>query len=243
MRLSVTERVRPGRLLLHFDEGAQAYLQSVYAECDLRQHSRWLGKPTGVAPGDLVNLQELIGELRPDCVVISGAQAGMTDFVDNVLTVYGLQDARIVRVDRGAPAAPAASRIVTLRADPDSEASLSAVRQAVSAAEVVLVLYAAEAGTTALLPSLRAYGELVSHRSFLICLDTLMGQPWLGYSSRWIYRDICALVADPSPFVIDRSWNRHLISTSPGGYLRKLGKPVFPEPYDPSLDDLPPWGV
>jgi hypothetical protein len=60
MHLGITEQVRSGQLALHFDDGAQAHLQSVYAECALQREVSWLGQPVGVAPADLVSLQEII---------------------------------------------------------------------------------------------------------------------------------------------------------------------------------------
>ena len=83
MHLGITGQVRPGRLSAQFDDGAQSYLMSVYAECGLRHDVRWLGLPTGVAPADLVSLQEIIHQVRPDAIISVGTERGLVGFVDS----------------------------------------------------------------------------------------------------------------------------------------------------------------
>jgi len=88
--------------------------------------------------------------------------------------------------------------------------------------------------------TLQTWGQLVSHRSFLICLGTVFGQPWLGYSNRQHFRTIREFATGNSPFVIDRSWTRQLVSTCPYGYLRKVGGNIKATQYDAALDDIAP---
>jgi hypothetical protein len=52
-------------------------------------------------------------------------------------------------------------------------------------------------------------------------LNSVFGQPWIGYSKNWYQSAIKAFVAEGS-FVIDQSRNRQLITTSPDGYLQRL---------------------
>ena len=236
LHADITERIRPGQLALHFDEGAQTHLQSVYAECGLQRDVRWLGQPVGVAPADLTSLQEIIRQLCPDAVIAIGVQPGLVGFIDSILQILELPASRVLHVHPPAPAATPSMRVTVLPGPPCAPTVLSTVRQWVGSAETVLVLHATGSATEFSGESLRAYGALVSYRSWLICVGTLFGQPWLGYSSRHHLQRICEFTRGDSPFVIDRSWTRQLISTCPGGYLRKVGGGMTAAGYDASLD-------
>jgi cephalosporin hydroxylase len=238
MRLGITEQVRPGQLALHFDEGAQAHLQSVYAECGLQRDVRWLGLPTGVAPADLISLQEIIHQIRPDAIVAVGAETGLIGFIDNTLHAVGSLATRVLCINPPAAATPPAARVTVLQGLPGDQHVLATARHWAGSAEIVLVLHAAGSAVSFSLASLQAYGALVSYRSYLICLGTLFGQPWLGYSSRQHLQTIHEFTSGDSPFVIDRGWNRQLISTCPSGYLRKVGGTVTAANYDAALDEL-----
>lgn len=240
LRLGITDRVRQGQLALHFDEGAQTHLQSVYAECGLAEEVSWLGQPCGVAPADLVAIQQIIHQLRPDAIIAAGAEDGLVTFIDGILQSVELPAARILRVastiTHGASTSP---RITTLQGSADDPRVHATARHWVGSAENVLVLHAAN-GSTLNASSLQAWGALVSHRSWLICLGTLFGQPWLGYSTRQHLQAIREFIGDHPGFVIDRSWNRQLLSTCPCGYLRRVGGAVTAASYDAVLDESVP---
>lgn len=238
LRLPVGDRIRPGQMALHFDEGAQTYLQSVYAESGLLSESRWRGVPTDVAPGDLVNIQEIVHQLQPDCIVVAGASAGFIRFITDIANMV-VPMARVVHVGQANSSKTDAgcNSLVTVTGAPYDPATVDTVRHALIASESVMVLLAS--GTEshdALRESMARYMELVSHRSYLVVLDSLLGQPWLGYSTRQPRKLIRELIARHPEFVIDRSWNQHLVTTSPGGYLRRVGGTVSVMNDDEKMD-------
>ena len=238
MRLEVTEQVRQGQLSLHFDEGAQTYLQSVYGESGLQREVSWLGRPTGVAPADLISLQDIIHQVRPDAIITIGVQAGLTQFAASMLDATACAGSRILQVNPADEATPAPAGISTLHGKPEDPRTLAALRHWTGSAESVLVLFAVEPAEHFTQASLRALGTLVSHRSYLVCVGTVFGQPWLGYSTHQHLRTIHDFVKSERAFVIDRSRHRQLISTCPSGYLRKVGDAVTAATYDAALDDV-----
>jgi cephalosporin hydroxylase len=238
-RLEVTEGVRAGQLSVHFDEGAQAYLQSVYAECRLQEGVNWTGLPTGVAPADLINLQEIIRQIRPDAVIAVGIESGLTAFLDHMLNLTANDGARILCIDPSSAAAVSSPRVTTFTGAPDAAETLAMAGHWTGSAETVLVLYAANRNGAFSAAALHAYAAMVSYRSYLICLGTLFGQPWLGYSNRQTLKTIREFTGSNPAFVIDRSWNRQLITTCPSGYLRKIGQGVTRSNYDHTLDEMP----
>lgn len=237
MHLGVTERVRQGQLAMHFDDGAQAYLQSVYAECGLHRDVTWLGQPAGVAPADLIAIQQILHQLRPDAVIAAGVEVGLARFMRDTLVADG-NGARILHITPST-AAPSTAHTTVLHGTPEDLHMLAIARQWTGSAENVLVLYAPMAQTSLTPSSLHAWGQLVSHRSWLICVGTVFGQPWLGYATQQHLRAIRDFTTGNSPFVIDRSWNGQLLSTSPSGYLRKVGGTITVANYDAALDDMP----
>jgi len=242
MRLGVTDRIRPGQLALHFDDGAQSYLQSVYAECGLQRGVTWLGQPTGVAPADLVSLQQILHQLKPDAIAMVGAETGLVAFIDSTLLATENPAARILHVDPAAVAIarPSTARVTTLHGSLDDPHTLATARHWAGSAETVLLLHAANPDAAFSPATLQAWGALVSYRSWLVCLGTLFGQPWLGYSTHQYLQAIREFISGNPSFVIDRSWNRQLISACPSGFLRKVGGTVTATNYDAALDDPAP---
>lgn len=234
--LSVTPDVRDGQLAQHFDEGAQRYLQAVYAECGLQRGVTWRGEPTGLAPADLIEIQRILHEQHPDGVVTVGSAAGLNAFVADVLAAANR--AQLITVT-GTPLSRRAG-CVRLTGDPGAASLAAAARDALGVAENVLVILACPAERTVPEAWLETWSALVSHRSWLICTGTVFGQPWLGYA---VQRHLAALRAFTSgagaAFTIDASRNRQLISTCAGGFLRKTGGSVALATYDPALDALP----
>ena len=238
MHLGITEQIRPGRLSAHFDDGAQSHLMAIYAECDLKRDVRWLGLPTGVAPADLISIQEIIYQTRPDAVIVVGAEEGLVGFIDNTLHAVDIGGSRILHVTHSTTATPRSARLTFLHAPPDDPATVTHARNWAGGAETVLALFAVDSTDNFSPTTLKTWGDLVSHRSFLICLGTVFGQPWLGYSSRQHFRTIREFASGDSPFVIDRSWTRQLVSTCPYGYLRKVGGHITADQYDAAFDDI-----
>jgi len=210
-RIGVTDRVRPGVAPLHLDERAVSYVQSAYAELGLHNGTTWLGRPLGIAPADVVNIQDIIYRTRPGRIVTVNVQQGMLHFLESILAIAGLAGARIVNV----------------AGDPLDPAVLTAAEQALDAEETVMVLYAPRPGEHIPLDGLRAYARFVSCRSYLIFLGSVFGQPWLGYSQNWFQKALRALTEE-APFVIDHSRDRHVITTCPMGYLQRTGGFVAP---------------
>lgn len=238
MRMEITDQVRPGQLALHFDDGAQGYLQSVYGESALHREVTWRGRRVDVAPADLINLQEIIHEVRPDAIVVVSAATGVLHFLSDAIRHSVCGGTRLLLV---APVdtAPLPDEVTVLQGSPGDTPVLATVRHWVGSAESVLVLYATTVADQFHIDTLRAYADLVSHRSYLICLGTLLGQPWLGYSRHQHMQTVQALVRSQPAFVIDRSRQRQLLTVSPSGYLRRVGGAATAATYDPSLDELP----
>ena len=221
---------------MQFDEEAQRYLQSAYVEVGLHRETRWLGEAVGVAPADLTDIQDALWRVRPDRVVLKDAAPGLVRFIASLLPMLDLECARLVWVtDEAQAGAPGVARIPS---GPDEAATLKRMEAEVGDAERVLVLY--QSGPDEGLPveALRAWSRLVSFGSYLIVPGVALGQPWLGYSRSWTYRAIVRFVESTPSFVVDRTMNRHWVTTCPSGFLRRVLDPMTAGTYDVTLDEL-----
>jgi len=220
-RLGITDRVRPGVPPLHLGELAAEYLRSAYVECGLNRSSRWQGHDISLAPPDILAIQEIIHQQRPDRIVAVNAEAGVLHLADGALRLADLAHSRIISVGEAQPdGLPALVR--TIVGAVYAPETLTAVARAIGAAERVLVLFTPSGGDHFPIEALRAYARLVSPRSYLVFLGSVFGQPWLGYSKNWFAKAIKTLVAE-APFAIDETWNQHLITTCPQGFLQRIG--------------------
>jgi cephalosporin hydroxylase len=217
--IGVTEGVRKGSLPQHFDSNSTANLQSVYVECELNKLTTWLGHKVAVAPADIVEIQDIIFQIRPACIVAVNANLGVLALLDSLLRMAGLPSTRILHIGAQAEAPPAC--VETITGPPCAAETLDAVERGLGLAEDVLVLFTPLAGDHVPVESLRAYGRFVSRRSYLVFLGSVFSQPWLGYSKNWYLSAIKTFVSE-SAFVIDHSRNRQLITTCPNGYLQRL---------------------
>jgi len=221
-RLGVTDKVRAGSLPLHFDAMSAANLQSVYVECGLHKLTRWRGHEVGMAPADIVEIQDIIHQVRPDRIVAVNVNYGVVVLLDSLLGMMGLTGSRIVRVGGGSSDEEVLPPTVDwIGGDFNAAETLAAVERALGTEENVLVLFAPGSHDYTPTAPLRAYAGFVSVRSYLIVLGTVFGQPWLGYSKFWLESAVKALVRD-APFVIDHSRNQQLVTISPNGYLQRI---------------------
>ena len=209
-RLGITDRVRQAVLPIHYDEQAVSYLTAVYAESGLAESATWRGESLGVAPGDMLAIQEILHRQRVDCVLAVNASAGLLGFIADVQRLEGL-GGRIVSV--GGAARPG---VAVLPASADD----GAIAHAIAAAERVMVLYGARDERP--VAELRRFAGFVTLRGYLVFLGTAMGQPWLGYS-RNRYHNAVDLLLDEGTFAIDEGCTRHLVSLCPFGFLQRIG--------------------
>ncbi len=236
--LGVTQEVRPGGVHRHLDPGAQAYLQSAYAELGLWRETRWLGRPVGMAPADVLAIQEVLHDVRPGRIVTNRADPGFLGLLDSLCRLLALDGTAVVLAAEATPDAPAPARVALVQGDPFGTETARRITRELEAVEEVVAIVDPPARSGAPTAELALYAGFVTFGSYLVVLDTVFGQPWLGYSSRWRRKAIRDLTRPGRDFAVDPRKPGHLVSTSPSGYLRRIGPRVRAGTIDPSLDQL-----
>ena len=213
-QIGVTNDIRPAVLPVHFDAMAADYLISVYAEARLHEHATWRGGVLGVAPPDAFAMASILHEIRPARVIAVNLPAGLLAFLQHA--AQGHADfTRFVIVGEGGLGGADLH-------DPRDPALLGQVRRAVGTASETMVIYRPRPGDEATLDTMHTYAGFVSLRSYLVCVGSAIGQPWLGYARSWTMNAITQFTRQ-APFAIDTSRTAHFITSCPNGFLQRIG--------------------
>jgi cephalosporin hydroxylase len=197
----------------------------------------WLGVPVIQMPPDIVALQEVIWETRPQLVVETGiARGGSLILSASLLQLLGEGEVLGIDVDIRAhnraaiEAHPVAHRIRMVEGSSLDEAVVARARAAAEGLERVMVILDSNHTHEHVLAELRAYAGLVTPGQFLVVADTFVEQlppqehrprPWgPGDNPGTALRE---WLAEGQPFEADPFVNAKLLLTaSPGGYLRRV---------------------
>jgi cephalosporin hydroxylase len=143
----------------------------------------WFGRPIIQLPDDLIRIQEVIFQLKPDVIVEIGvAHGGSLVFYASLMAAMG--HGRVVGVDieirphnRTAIVSHLLSdRIVLIEGDSISPATVDRVSDAVGSARTVLVVLDGNHGKDHVLAELRLYSRLVSVGSYIVVADGIIEQ-------------------------------------------------------------------
>jgi cephalosporin hydroxylase len=205
----------------------------------------WMGRPVIQYPQDMMALQEIIWEMRPDVVVETGiAHGGSLIFSASMLQLLGGEggdagsgnDRFVLGVDidirahnRAAiEAHPMASRIRMIQGSSVDESIAAQVRQACAGCANPLVVLDSNHTHEHVLRELELYSPLVKKGGWLIVFDTVVeNMPGDFYPDRpWGLGDnpmtaVQAFLKTNDRFVVDEAMDAKLcVSMAPRGYLR-----------------------
>lgn len=186
----------------------------------------WLGVPLLKYPTDLLVLQELIVETRPELIVETGVHSGGSAlFYANLLDALG-GSGRVLGVDvdldpvaaevRGHP------RVELIEGSSTDPLVVARVRNA-AAGRRTMVILDSDHTSAHVLAELRALGGLVSPGCWLVVEDTAVaGRPVWPELATGPGEALDAWLAEGQPFEVDRGRERQLLTANPRGYLRRL---------------------
>jgi cephalosporin hydroxylase len=197
----------------------------------------WLGLPVIQVPSDIVALQEILWETRPQLVIETGiARGGSLVLSASILELLGEGEVLGIDIDIRAhnreaiEAHPLAHRIGMVEGSSLDDDVVGQVRRAASEVERVMVILDSNHTHQHVLAELRAYAPLVTVGQFLVVADTFVEdippqehrpRPWgPGDNPATALR---AWLSESESFEPDDFINAKLLLTaSPGGYLRRV---------------------
>lgn len=205
------------------------------AEYRLMYEPTWLGVPIIQLPDDIVMMQELIWNVRPDVIVECGvAHGGATVLYASLCALIG--KGRVVGVDIEIRKHnrvvlenhPMAHRIDLIEGSSIDPSVVSAVRERVAGAGVVLVALDSNHSRAHVREELEQYSSMVTPGSYIVAMDGAQGQvsDIPRGKPEWDHDNplpaIHDFLANHAEFVSDPHYTRLHVTSNPNGYLRRL---------------------
>ena len=227
------------------DEALMADALAVNVAADRHDWSyqwSWLGLPVIQMPSDIVVMQEILWECRPQLVIETGvARGGSLILSASILELLG--EGRVLGIDvdirahnrEAIEAHPLAHRVDMLEGSSTARDVVDAVKERAAAVDRVMVVLDSNHTHEHVLAELRAYAPFVSVGQFLVVADTFIEdiptqehrrRPWgPGDNPRTALAEWAAETGgvETGGFEPDEFVNaKLLLSASRGGYLRRV---------------------
>lgn len=198
---------------------------------------RWMGRPIIQLPQDMVAMQEIIWEVRPDLIIETGvAHGGSLVFYASLLELIGEGEVLGIDIDirkhnrLALEAHPMYKRIRLLEGGSTDSEVIAAVREITKNKQRILVCLDSNHTHEHVLAELELYAPLVTLGSYCVVFDTVVeympdslfpDRPWgIGNNPMTALH---AWLPDHPEFMIDRKLdNKLLLSVAPSGYLKRI---------------------
>lgn len=199
-------------------------------------HFSWMGRPIIQLPQDMMAMQEIIWQVKPDLVIECGiAHGGSILYYASLLELQG--HGEVLGIDRdirphnreAIEAHPMFKRVSMIEGSSLDPAIAEQVRAAAAGKKVIVVLDSNHTHEH-VLEELRLYASLVSVDSYCVVMDTVVenmpedafpDRPWgKGNNPRTA---VWAYLEENRDFEIDSQiHNKLLITVAEDGYLRRI---------------------
>ena len=198
----------------------------------------WMGRPIIQYPQDMIAMQEIIWQVKPDLVIETGiAHGGSLIYYASLLELTGKGEVLGIDIDirehnrREIEKHPMFKRIKMIEGSSISAEIIEQVRTYASGKKSVLVCLDSNHTHDHVLNELKLYSPFVSLHSYIVAFDTIVEDLPEGYFSQqrpWGLSNNPKTAVDEflkmnDSFEIDTSIdNKLLISVAPKGYLKRI---------------------
>lgn len=203
----------------------------------------WLGRPIIQSPQDIMALQEIIWDVKPDMIIETGiAHGGSLIFSASMLTLLEIcgeiENGQVLGVDidirehnkKAIDSHPMSKKITMFQGSSLDKKIIEKVQNYAKKGKKILVCLDSNHTHEHVLGELKAYAPLVSVESYCVVYDTIVedmpegsfpDRPWdKGNNPKTALREY--LKTHPE-FEIDNSiQNKLLITAAPDGYLKRI---------------------
>jgi len=223
------------------DDGLQKVARELFLRsCDYKYsyNFRWMGRPIIQYPQDMIAMQEIIWDVKPDLIIETGiAHGGSLVYYASLLELLG-GERLVVGIDidirphnrQAIEAHPMFKRIRMVEGSSVDQEVVSRVRELARDARTVLVTLDSNHTHEHVLEELKLYSPLVTAGSYLTVFDTVVedmpksmfpDRPWgPGNNPKTAVHEF---LKTTDRFEIDRAIeNKLLLTVAPDGYLRCL---------------------
>jgi cephalosporin hydroxylase len=198
----------------------------------------WMGRPIIQYPQDMIAMQEIIWEVKPDLIIETGiAHGGSLIYYASLLELIG--NGKVLGIDidirehnrAEIESHPMFKRIEMIQSSSVDESLMDRIKEAAKGKERVMVCLDSNHTHEHVLRELELYAQFVTLNSYLVVFDTIVEdlpkgvytgeRPWdVGNNPKTaVYK----FLESNDNFVIDKSIdNKLLISVAPDGYLKRI---------------------
>jgi cephalosporin hydroxylase len=209
------------------------------AESKYSYNYSWMGRPIIAFPQDMIAMQELIWEIKPDLIIETGvAHGGSIVYYASLLELIG-GDGLVLGIDIDIrkhnrdliEAHPMMKRIQLIEGSSVSEEVICLVRTIADTKKKVMVCLDSNHTHKHVLDELKLYAPLVSVNSYCVVFDTVVEdmpedynwgvRPWgIGNNPKTAVREY--LKTHPEFEINKEIHGKLLITVAPDGYLKRV---------------------
>lgn len=197
----------------------------------------WMGRPIIQYPQDMVAMQEIIWEVKPDLIIETGiAHGGSLIFYASILELIGngevlgididIRDHNRAEIEKH----PMSKRIQMIQGSAIDETIVEKIKPFAIGKKTIMVCLDSNHTHAHVLRELQLYAPFVTVGSYLVAFDTVVEDlPADIYSDRpWTVGDnpktaVYEFLKENDDFVVNREIDHKLlVSVAPSGYLRRV---------------------
>lgn len=197
----------------------------------------WMGRPIIQYPQDMIAMQEIIWDIKPDLIIETGiAHGGSIIYYASILELIGKGEVLGIDIDIRAhnraeiESHPMSKRITMLEGSAISQEIIEKIKPFVEGKKTVMVCLDSNHTHDHVLAELQLYSPFVTVGSYLVAFDTIVEDlPADLYADRpWSVGDnpktaVWEFLKGNDDFVINNEIdNKLLVSVAPGGYLKRV---------------------
>jgi len=198
----------------------------------------WMGRPIIQYPQDMIAMQEIIWEVKPDLVIETGiAHGGSLIYYASLLELVGNGEVLGIDIDirshnrKEIEKHPMFKRIKMIQGSSIDEAIVNEVKKIVGDKKGIVVCLDSNHTHEHVLNELNFYAPFVSINSYIVVFDTIVEdlpegyfaqkRPWgIGNNPRTAVDEF---LKNNDSFIVDETIdNKLLISVTPRGYLKRV---------------------
>jgi len=197
----------------------------------------WMGRPIIQLPQDMIAMQEIIWEVRPDLILEAGiAHGGSLIFYASILELLG-GEGEVLGIDidirdhnrREIERHPMSRRIRMIQGSSIAPETIEKVKGLAKEKNRIIVCLDSCHEKEHVLSEMKAYSDLVSMGSYMVVFDTIVEDLAGVKGAREDFDTnnpkaaVREFLSDNSRFEVSEKWDHKLLVThNPGGFLRRV---------------------
>ena len=197
----------------------------------------WMGRPIIQYPQDMIAMQEVIWDIKPDLIIETGiAHGGSIIYYASILELIGKGEVLGIDIDIRShnraeiESHPMSKRITMLEGSAISQEIIDKIKPFVEGKKTVMVCLDSNHTHDHVFAELQLYSPFVTVGSYLVAFDTIVEDlPADLYNDRpWSVDDnpktaVWEFLKSNDDFVINNEIdNKLLVSVAPSGYLKRV---------------------